>query len=150
MARAKHFFELFGEEGGEKAASQRVETAASGDRTITLRRETLFVAIVFFVAAVVSAFMVGRMTALRQKPATENYGFACGTWRDIKGAQQALTLLKSGGLEGARIARVSKGYCVVVRGLKSRKEAERKAQQALGILTKKWSRGLKAWVVGAE
>jgi len=150
VGRAKHFFELFGEESGRKAVSPQVETAASGERTITLRRETLYVAIVFFVATVVGAFLVGRMTALQQKPATENYGFACGTWRDIKGAQEALTLLKSSGLEGARIGRVSKGYCVVVRGFKSRKEAERKAQQALAVLTKRWSRGLKAWVVGAE
>ncbi|RKY13052.1 MAG: hypothetical protein DRP63_10020 [Planctomycetota bacterium] len=150
MRRAKHFFELFGEEGGRKAVSPQVETAASGDRTITLRRETLLVAIVFFAAVVVGAFLLGRMTALQQKTTAENYGFACGIWRDINAAQQALHLLKSSGIAGARIGRVSKGYCVVVRGIKSKKEAEKKAQQALSILTRTWTRGLKAWVVGAE
>jgi len=150
VRRARHFFELFGEESGRRMVSPQVETAASGDHTITLRRETLYVAIVFFVAIVVGAFLVGRMTALRQKTTEANYGFACGIWRDINGARQALNLLKSSGIAGARIGRVSKGYCVVVRGIRSREEAEKKAQQALSVLTKTWTRGLKAWVVGAE
>ena len=149
MAKVKHFLEFFGREG-EEGPRPQVEIMAREEKTITIRRETLYVGIIFFVAVAVGAFILGRMTAPKTTPATGNYGFACGTWPDMKKAQEALTLLKSSGVGNVRLGRVTSGYCVVVRGFSDKETAKKAAQQALKILTTRWPKGLRSWIIGAD
>lgn len=151
MGKVRHFFEFFRGEGGEEGtASRGVEIFTGGDRTITFRRETVYMALIFFVAVSVGAFLLGRMTAPKAGEVNKSFGFACGIWRDIKSAREALALLRKGGIEGAEIGRVKEGYCVVVRGYGDIESAKDGAEKAIRLLMRKWTKGLRSWFIGAE